>query len=161
LDLLLPADHRIELALASRLGEVAPELVKNQGGGRGRLRGSTRGGGLLALIAMQELDHLLAHPVQVRAELDQDLGGHALTLADEAEQDVPGADVMVTKLPRFAQGELERRLGARRERDVSRRCLLALADDLLDLLPHRFQADSQGLQGLRGDALTLVDKAEQ
>jgi hypothetical protein len=38
---------------------------------------------------------------------------------------------------------------------------MALADDLLDLLPHRLQADPQRLQGPGRDAFTLVDQAQQ
>ncbi len=110
---------------------------------------------------MQELDHLLAHPVQVRAELHQDLGCDALTLADQAQQDVLGPDVVVTELQGLAQRELEYLLGARRERYVPGRGLLALADDLLNLLPHRFQADAQRLQSLGRHALALVDQPQQ
>jgi hypothetical protein len=68
---------------------------------------------LLALVAGEQLDDLLAHPVQVGAELDQHLGGDALALTDEAEQDVLGADVVVAELQRLAQGQLEHLLGAR------------------------------------------------
>ena len=39
--------------------------------------------------------------------------------------------------------------------------LLALADDLLNLLPHGLLADPQRLQRLGGDALALVDQAKQ
>ncbi len=39
--------------------------------------------------------------------------------------------------------------------------LLPLADDLLNLLAERLPADSERLQGLGGDALTLVDEAKQ
>jgi len=39
--------------------------------------------------------------------------------------------------------------------------LLPLADDLLNLLAERLPADSERLQGLGGDALTLVDEAQQ
>ena len=125
------------------------------------IAGRARRGGLLALIAMQELDDLLAHAVQVGAELHQHLRGHAVALADQAEQDVLGADVVVAELQRLAQRQLEYLLGPRRERDVPGRRLLALADDLLDLLPHGVQADPQRLEGLGCDALALVDKAEQ
>ena len=41
------------------------------------------------------------------------------------------------------------------------RRLLALADDLLDLLPDRVQADPQRLQRLGPYTLTLTDEAEQ
>ena len=98
LDFLLPADHRVELVLAGPLGEIAAELVEHQRRRRRGLRGSARGRRLLALIAVEQLDHLLADPVQVGAQLDQHLGGDALTLTDQAEQDVLGTDVMVAKL---------------------------------------------------------------
>ena len=40
------------------------------------------------LSAEQQLDDLLADPVQVGAQRHKDLGGDALALADQAEQDV-------------------------------------------------------------------------
>ena len=60
-----------------------------------------------ALVAGQELDDLLAHAGQVGAELDEHLGGDALALADEPEQDVLGADVVVAQLERLAERQLE------------------------------------------------------
>ena len=93
--------------------------------------------------------------------LTQHLGGDALALADQAEQDVLGADVVVAELQRLAQRQLEHLLGARGERDVAAGRLLALADDLLDLGAHGLQRDAEALQRLGGDALTLVDQAEQ
>ena len=101
LDLLLAPDDRVELALAGGLGEVAAELVEHQ---RRRRRGLGRGAGrLLALVAVEQLDDLLADLVQVGAELHQHLRGDAFALADEAEQDVLGADVVVAELQRLAQ----------------------------------------------------------
>ncbi len=41
------------------------------------------------------------------------------------------------------------------------RCLLALADDLLDLLADTLQRDAEALERLGSDAFTLVDQAEQ
>ena len=49
------------------------------------------------LLAADELDDLLPDPVQVGAQPDQHLRGHAVALADEAEQDVLGADVMAAQ----------------------------------------------------------------
>jgi hypothetical protein len=86
--------------------------------------------------------------VEVGAELDEHLGGDALALADEAEQDVLGADVVVAQLQRLAQGQLEHLLGARGEGDVTGGRLLALADDLLHLLAHGLERDAEGLQAL-------------
>ena len=125
------------------------------------MRGAADGGRLLALVAREQLDDLLAHLVEVGAELDEHLGGDALALADQAEQDVLGADVVVAELQRLAQRQLEHLLGARRERDVPGRLLLTLADDVLHLLAHGVERDAQRLERLGGDALTLVDETEQ
>ncbi len=165
LDFLLAADDRVQLALHRGGRQVAAELVEHQRSGRrARFASPTTGarfGGLLALVAAQQLDHLLAHPGQLGAELDQHLGGNALTLADQAEQNVLGADVVVAELQRLAQAQLENLLGARRERDVTRRRLLALADDLLDLAADALKRDAQRLQRLGRDAFAFVNKTQQ
>jgi hypothetical protein len=44
---------------------------------------------------------------------------------------------------------------------VARGLLLALPDDVLDLLAHRVERDAERLERLGRDALTLVDEAEQ
>ena len=72
-----------------------------------------------------------------------------------------GADVPVAELQRLAQRKLKHLLGPGRERDVPRRRLLAPADDLLDLLPHGIQADSQRLQRPGRDTVALADQSEQ
>ena len=126
-ELARPPDHRIERALARGLGEVAAELIEDlavaallvavlAGGadaGRGLLgaAGATGGTGR-ALVAGEQLDDLLANAGEVGAELDEHLGGDALALADEAQQDVLGADVVVAELQRLAQREFEDLLGA-------------------------------------------------
>ena len=163
LDLLLAPDHRVELVVARGLREVAAELVEDL-----RCRPAAAAWSLpptcdllLALVAAEQLDDLLAHAVEVGAELDEHLGGDALALADEAEQDVLGADVVVAELQRLAQRELEHLLGARRERDVAGRLLLTLADDVLDLLAHGVERDAERLERLGGDTLTLMDQPEQ
>ena len=167
LGLAVAPDDRVELLVARELGEVAAELVEHQRP-RGRSARPSRRrwrrpspGQPRAGVAREQLDDLLAHPRQVGAELHQDLGGDALALADQAEQDVLGADVVVAELQRLAQRQLEHLLGPRRERDVARRRRAALADDLLDLAAHRLEGDAQRLEGLGGDPLTLVDQPEQ
>ena len=44
---------------------------------------------------------------------------------------------------------------------MTRRRLLALTDDLDDFVPHRVEVDAHRLQGLGGDALTLVEQPQQ
>jgi hypothetical protein len=171
LGLAVPADDGVELLLAGHLREVAAELVEHHRAGGGIAAATTRGGpGLLAAgggagtrarVAGEQLDDLLAHPGEVGAQLDQHLGGHALALADEAEQDVLGADVVVAQLEGLAQRELEDLLGPRGEGDVAAGRLAALADDLLDLVAHGLEGDAELLEGLGSHALALVDEAEQ
>ena len=60
-------------------------------------------------------------------------------------------------LQRFAQRELQNLLGARSERDVTGRSLLALADNLLNLLTDGTQRNIQRLEGLRGHPVAFVD----
>src|SRR5699024_2249887 len=143
---------RVELAVPSRLGEVTAELIEHEGAGTlaratlaaalraacrtgadgaAGLRGALRGAALSALVTGEQLDDLLTHARQVGAELHQDLGCDALTLADEAEQQELGADVLVAHLEAFTQGELEDLLGTRGEGDVAGVGLGALTDDLL------------------------------
>ena len=91
----------------------------------------------------------------------QDLRGDTFALADEAEEDVLGADVVVAELQRLAQRELEDLLGAGGEGDVTRGSLAAVADDLFDLGAHGLERDAERLERLGGDALAFVDQAEQ
>src|SRR5690606_19808323 len=119
LELAAAPDHRVALAVARRLGEVAAELVEDlavlvvvallrPGGDAGALlaaagaaatRRLTAAG--RALVARQELDDLLADPAEVGAELDEHLRRDPLALTDQPEQEVLGADVAVAELERL------------------------------------------------------------
>ena len=113
------------------------------------------------LVAGQELDDLLADPGQVGTEADQHLGGHALALADQTEEHVLGADVVVAELQRLAQRQLQDLLGPGRERRRAGRRRTGRADRLLHLLAHGLEADPERLERLGRHALTLVDEAQQ
>ena len=104
---------------------------------------------------------MLANFGQVGPELGQDLGGDTLALADEAQQDVLGADVVVAQLQGLAQRQLEHLLRPRGERDVAAGQRGALADDLLDLLADPLQGDAERFQRTRRHTLALVDEAQQ
>ena len=166
LDLALAPDDRVELALAGQLGQVAAELVEHRRAGRvppGRSSPAAPDGRpfLAGLVAGEQLDDLLADPGQVGAQADQHLGGDALALADQAEQHVLGADVVVAELQRLAERQLEHLLGPGREgrRAGGRRA--GRADRLLHLLADGLEGDPERLERLGGDALALVDQAEQ
>ena len=76
----------------------------------------------------------LADVLQRRPVLDEDLRRHAPALADDAQHDVLGADVVVLEPQRLAQRQLHDLLRPRGERDVPEAgpVRVAGADDLLD-----------------------------
>ena len=143
LDFLFPANNRVELSFAGRLGQISAELVEHQARARSAFAHRSWRDRLLALVAAEQLDDLLANPVEVRAELDQNLRSDAFALANEAEQDVLGADVVVSELQRLPQAELEDLLRSWRKGNVAAGRLLALSDDLFDLLAHAFKGDAK------------------
>ncbi len=170
LDLGEPADDRVELALPGELGVVAPELVEDGRTTRRRFaaagrpaapRRVRRSGRFFALDTRQQLDDGLTDLLQLGAQLLQHLGGDALAFADQPEEDVLGADVVVAQLQRLAERKLEDLLGAGGERDVAAGGLGALADDLDDLVADGFQVDAHALERSGGDALALVDQPEE
>ena len=166
LDLLLTTDDGIELLVACELREIAAELVEHERTRRLVLRRTrtrrTRAGALLATgVAGEQLDHLLADAGEIGAQLHEHLRGNAFAFANEAEEDVLGADVVVTELQRLAQRELEDLLGTGREGDVTGRSRSSVTDDLLDLRANGFERDAERLEGLRRDAFALVDQSEQ
>ena len=150
--------ERAGLAVATRTTRGRAGLLAGAAGGTAA---AGVGGGAGTGVAREQLDDLLTDPAEVGAELDEDLGGDALTLADQTEQDVLGADVVVTELQRLAEAELEDLLGTRREGDVAAGRRAALTDDLLDLVADRFEADAERFQGLGRDTLAFVNQPEQ
>ncbi len=166
LDLARTPDDRVEVALACGLRQVAPELVEDRGpvtraAGRALAHASAGLRTLATGVAGEQLDDLLAHAVEVRTELLQHLRGDTVALTDQPEEDVLGADVVVSELQRLTQGELEDLLRTRGERDVPGRSGLAATDDLADLLADVLERHVHRLERLRGDALTLVDQSEK
>ena len=136
--------------------------MPSPGGAGSGARAGARAGALAAAAgAGQHPDDLVADLLGVRVEVEQDAGGDALVLADEAEQDVLGADVVVAEAQRLAQRELQDLLGARGERDLPGGDLLTGADDAHDLGAHALDGDVQALEDPRGEPLLLAEEAEQ
>ena len=168
LDLGLTSDARVELALGGELRQVAAELVEQLRGllalarARAGARAATAGLALTTAAGTGEhADDLVADLLGVGVEVEQDARGDALVLADQAEQDVLGADVVMSQAQRLAQGQLEHLLGARRERDLTRGDLLTGADDAHHLRAHPLDGDVQALQHPRGQALLLTQQSQE
>ena len=111
LDFLLAADHRVELALPGQLGQVAAEAVQGGGFRLAALRAVAAAGSAAAArrrrplapfgafhAVAQQVQHFLADFFQLQPEVHQHLGGHAFLLAQQAQQDVLGADVVVVQV---------------------------------------------------------------
>src|SRR5436309_10258799 len=146
LDLGLAPDHRVELALGCELGQVAAELIEELRALR-LLAGRATGSALLPPAGTGEhADDLVADLLCVRVEVEQDARCDALVLADEAEQDVLGADVVVAERERLAERQLEDLLRARGERDLAGRDLVTLADDPRHLGPDLLDGDVERLE---------------
>src|SRR6185436_21121986 len=104
LDLVLAPDDGVELAFACQLGQVAPEGVERRRLALAlALLAPDRLLALLlflflAVLGAEELEYLLAHVLELDAQVREHLGGDALVLLDEAEQEVLGADVIVPEV---------------------------------------------------------------
>ena len=157
LDLLLAPDDRVEGAGARRIGEVDAQLVEGR-----RLRRALR---LLrrrrAARLAEDVDDLVADLVEVDAQALEHAGGDALALADEAEEEVLGADVVVAEAPGLVDGELDHPLGARGQAHLADDRSVAATDDELDRGPHLGQLDVHVLEHARRHALALADEAEE
>jgi len=67
----------------------------------------------------------------------------------------------VSQRESLAQRELEHLLRARRERDLTRRDFVSLADDPSDLRAHFFDGDVETLEHASRQALLFTEQAEQ
>src|SRR5437588_45625 len=83
---------RVELVAACELGQVATELVEQRS--LGRLLRSRLGLGLRTRVVQKPLD-LGADFVERRAQVFEHVGGDALSLDEQAKQEVLGADIVV------------------------------------------------------------------
>jgi len=164
LDLVLPADDRVELLFAGEFGQVAAEGVE-----RRRLRLAGRGLLLVIIpsagirdVGAEQLEDLFPDLLQLDLEVHEDLGGDPLVLPDQAEEQVLRPDVVVAEVLGLLEGELENLLGARREGELSHRHgVRAALDDALHLDADLLQLDFEVLQDLGGDATAFLHQSEQ
>ena len=110
----------------------------------------------------QQVQHFLADFFQLQAQVHQHLGGHAFLLAQQAQQDVLGADVVVVQVAGLFHRVLDDLLGPRRLRQLAHRDHVGAAlDQLLDLQADLAQVDVQVLQHVGRHAAAFLDQAQQ
>ena len=148
-DLLVAADHRIELAGARLGGQVAAVLLE-----RGvRALGVLRGHALAAAHALERLEEGLAAG---RMALEQGLAlaadlGHG-------EQQVLGRDVLVAEPPRLGLRQLDDAPGARIHRQRAALDPGAPGEDRRQLAAEPGQVDAEPPERLGGDAVVGLDQ---
>ena len=139
------------------VGQIDTELVDGR-----RLAGALglgrRAGGR---ALRQDADDLVADLVEVDPERLKDTGGDPLALADEAQEQVLRADVVVAQAARLVDGQLDDALGPWRQPDLADDRPVAAPDDELDGGPDLGQLDVHVLEDARGDALALPHQPEQ
>src|SRR5258708_15593803 len=179
-DLVLAADDRVHLALAGQLGEVAAErlqrrrldlfLVLGIAAARGDLLAAARDAARRRVVALaggklgiELAQNLVTRPLDVHLERLEHAGGHALALAEQAEQDVLGADVGMVERLRLLAGQREDLLDAGRVGNAADGGLGLLpdADLLLHLAAHGLEVEPHLLEHAHGHALPQLDQPEQ
>ena len=152
LDLEVAADQRIQLVLHRRFGQVARELGEQRRFLDPRQRG----------LLVEQRHDVLADRVQPHALFHQDGGRDRALLAQDAEQEVFRADVVVQQPVGFFRRELQHPLGFRAEGNLDRGGDL-LAEDRppLDLLADAFEGQVRPGKDAAGEALALADEPEE
>ena len=165
LDLVAAADDGVEFALLGQFGEVPAEGA--QGGSLYVLLVAVFGGHFLfglrrGEVGVEFLEDFVAGAFDIDFETLEDAGGDALALAQQAEQDVFGADVGVVEALGLFAGQREDFLHARRVRDVADHLGLGAAADLFfDLHAHGLHVETHLLQHVDGNTLAKFDQAEE
>ena len=146
------AHERIELAVHGRLGQVAAELGQQAGLALALLR---RG------FFLRDAAQLFANLRQLQAALLQDLRGEALFLAQQAQQQVFGADVLVAQPFGLFRRIGQHALALVRERQVhAGRDLFADGGVRLNLLANRLHRGVRAQEAV-GQRLVLAQQAQQ
>ena len=157
LDLLLAPDDRVELARPGRVGEIDAEGIDGR-----RLRGPFRLlGGTDRRRLRQDADDLVADLVEVHPERLEDTRGDPLAFADEAEEQVLRADVVVAEAARLVDRQLDDALRARREPDLADDRAVPAADDELDGGADLGELDVHVLEHAGGDTFALAHEPEE
>ena len=174
LDFFFASDDRVELALAGQLGQVAAETIEGRGFRFAALGGFAAGAGAATFGAApfgsfgtfdavaQQVEDFFADFFQLQTQIHQHLGGDAFLLAEQAEQDVLGADIVVVEVAGLFHRVLDDLFGPRRLRQLAHRDHVGSAlDELFDFEADLAQIDVEVFQDVGGDAAAFLDQPQQ
>ena len=152
LELVVAPDERVELVLHRRLGKVAAELGEQRRFLHARQRG----------LLVQQLDDVFAHGIEAHPLFHEDGGRDRALFAQDAEQQVFGADVVVQQAVRFFGRELQHPLGFGAERDFDgRRHLLAEDGPPFDLFPDVLEGQVRAGKNAARQSFAFTNQPEQ
>ena len=110
----------------------------------------------------QEIQHFLADVFELEPEIHQHLGSNALLLAQQPQQDVFRADVVVVEISGLLHRVLDDLLGAGCLRQLAHGHHVGTAlDQFFDLQADLPQIDVEVLQDVRRNATPLLDQSQQ
>ena len=104
---------------------------------------------------------LCPHPVQVDAQTAQHVDGNAFTLAHKTQQQMLGADVMMTHEAGLIHGQFDHAFGPRRQRGFAKRRPFAPSHRPFDGADHLTRFDAEFTQYFHSNTVLLAHKAEQ
>ena len=152
LELVVAAHERVELVLHGRFGQVAAEFSQERRFLDARQRG----------LLVEQLHDVVAHRVQPHALLHEDGGGDGSLFAQDSEQEVLGADVVVQQAVGLFGGRLEDALGFGAERDSDRRRdFFAENRTAFDFLADVFERQVRAREDPARQTFTFPDESEQ
>ena len=113
-------------------------------------------------IRVEFFEDFVAGALDVDFEALEDACGDAFTLAQQAEEDVFGADVRMVEALGLLAGQREHFFDSRRVRNVADHLGLRSAADLLfDFHAHGLHVETHLLQHVHGNSLAELDQAEE
>ena len=144
----VPSDQRIELVLHRRFGQVARELGQQRRFLHARQRG----------LLVQQRDDVLADGVEPHPLFHEDRGGDRPLLAEDAEQQVLGSDVVVQQTIGLFGRKLQDPLRFRAEGDLDRgRDFLPENRPAFDFFPDAFEGQVRAREDPAGQPFPLTD----
>ncbi len=136
LDLGVATDDGIKFALASKLGKIAAVGVERRRFALAFARA------LYLCFRSEQRGSLDAYLRRIDAQVREDAGSDAFAFANEAEQQVLGADVVMVELTRLFESEFDDALGSRGEHHLLLDGLPASTDDRFNFGANLRQVDS-------------------
>ena len=161
LNLLGAADNRVQLALLGSGGQVAAKLAERVLAVSAAVCSTARLAGNAVLYAAERFIQLLDKDLRGDTQVGQCGQCHILPFAQDAEQQMFGADIAGAHLIRGLYGQLYNALGARRHALRRGGIRGAAAGQIFNLLNECFIGHAGGSECLGGRAAALTQQAEQ